>query len=273
MPKKQPTWFCPTSNIGFHKIFCTEGNEGLVLQLLNSIIDDRKIVSFERLDPYHQINSRTHSEFDLYCKCDDGSRVIIECQNSTKAGRFINRSLVYSSLAILDQAREKWRYEYEKVYFIGLLTYNQWRDRTQAITKVGLFTEEDHVLVNDKFLQIFVELPKLGLERGEDGAGMQFLRALRDIGKTDERPDEYKDPALDQLFHASMYKHFNKEEQMKYDTEMGWPEDYIDNARNMVLDAVDERSREVAKKMKALGVDCSIIAQGTGLTIEEVEAL
>ena len=34
-----------------------------------------------------------------------------------------------------------------------------------------------------------------------------------------------------------------------------------------------EKSREVAKKMKALGVDCSIIAQGTGLTVEEIEAL
>ena len=30
---------------------------------------------------------------------------------------------------------------------------------------------------------------------------------------------------------------------------------------------------EVARKMKALGVDCSTIAQGTGLTVEEVEAL
>lgn len=118
-----------------------------------------------------------------------------------------------------------------------------------------------------------MELPKLGPEKGEDGAGRKFLRALRDTGKTYERQSEYADPALDPLFHASMYKHLNREEKMKYDNEMRWPEDYIDNARNMVLDAVAEKSREVARNMKDKGLDARTIADCTGLTIEEIGAL
>ena len=88
----KPTYFNPMSNIGFHKIFCTEGNEELVLQLLNAVIDDRQIESFERLDSYHQINEKTHSVFDLYCKCADGSRIIVECQNKGGSAMFMNRT-------------------------------------------------------------------------------------------------------------------------------------------------------------------------------------
>ena len=117
---EKPTWFRPISDVGFHKIFCTEGNDELVLQLLNAVIDDRKIVGFTRLDPVHQINNDTCSTFDLYCTCDDGSRVIVECQNVCDAREFMNRALAYSALAILDQARNNWHYRFDKIYFVGL---------------------------------------------------------------------------------------------------------------------------------------------------------
>lgn len=77
----QPTYFRPTSDVGFHKIFCTEGNDELVIQLLNAVIDDKTILSFERLDPVHTVNTETYCTFDIYCKCDDGERIIVECQN------------------------------------------------------------------------------------------------------------------------------------------------------------------------------------------------
>ena len=106
--KQNPTYFRATSNVGFHKIFCTEGNEGLVLQLLNAVIDDRTIESFEFLDTTHTPNSDTYSTFDLYCECSDGDRIIVECQNVSGRAEFMNRALAYSSMAILDRAQKNW---------------------------------------------------------------------------------------------------------------------------------------------------------------------
>ena len=156
----QPTWFRPTSDVGFHKLFCSEGNDELVLQLLNAVINEKTIVSFKRLDPYHQINIDAHSTFDLYCTCDDGSRVIVECQKGDRNRNFMNRALAYSAMAILDQAKDRWQYKFDKVYFVGLLNYIAWKERSQAITEIALYTSDDHTLANDNYLQIFVELPK-----------------------------------------------------------------------------------------------------------------
>ena len=66
-------------------------------------------------------------------------------------------------MAILDQARPNWYYQLDKVYFVGLMNFKMWKDREQAFTKVGLYTVDDHILANDNYLQIFVELPKFAV--------------------------------------------------------------------------------------------------------------
>ena len=291
--KKTPTYFKPTSDVGFHKLFCTEGNDQLVLQLLNAVIDDQKIVGFQRLDSVHQLNIDTTAIFDLYCECADGSRIIVECQNGSGSTNFMNRALAYSAIAILDQARAGWRYDFEKVYFIGLLNYVHWHGRPQAITKVALYTEDDHILAQQKYLQIFVELPKL--QAGTDGEdpGRLFLRALRDIGKSDARPEEYVRKDLDLLFHASSYTSLDAEERARYDENMTTVEDLMDYARECSERAREEgmrkgmekgmkkgeargeakKQREIARAMLSGNVDLAAITKFTGLSEQEIRNL
>ena len=270
---KKPKFFKPTSNIGFHKLFCTEGNDELVLQLLNAVIDDHRIVSFRRLDTVHQINADTSAIFDLYCTCDDGTRIIVECQNASGSANFMNRALAYSALAILDQARTGWRYDFEKVYFIGLLNYVHWHGRPQAITKVALYTENDYLLAQKNYLQIFVELPKLQAETDGDDFGRIFLRALRDIGESDERPEEYKRKDLDLLFRTSDYNNLNSEEKKSYDKNMTTVEDLMDYARECGERAKEEKQREIAKNFLSKGIDIAVISECTGLSESEIKSL
>ena len=221
---KTPTYFRPTSNVGFHKLFCTEGNDELVLQLLNAVIDDHRIVSFKRLDTVHQINADTSAIFD-------------------------------------------------KVYFIGLLNYVHWHGRPQPITKVALYTEDDHLLAQKNYLQIFVELPKLQAETDGDDFGRIFLRALRDIGKSDERPEEYSHKDLDLLFRTSDYNNLNNEEKKSYDKNMTTVEDLMDYARECGERAKAESRLEIAKNLLSAGIDKKTIASCTGLTEAEIKAL
>ena len=282
---EKPTWFRPISDVGFHKIFCTEGNDELVLQLLNAVIDDRKIVGFTRLDPVHQINNDTCSTFDLYCTCDDGARVIVECQNVCDAREFMNRALAYSALAILDQARANWHYRFDKIYFVGLMNFRMWKNRNRAFTKVGLYTADDHILANANYLQIFVELPKLAPERDSEDFGNLFLRALRDIGKSRVRQEEYADKRLDPLFNASDYNHLSDKEQRQYEDSMTTVEDLMSYARVQRAEGVEEGmergieegmekgKEEVAKAMKADGVPVETIAKYSGLSEADIRAL
>lgn len=284
---KDPMYVQPTSDIGFHWIFCTEGNDEVVLQLLNILIDDKEIVSFVRLDPEHVVNADTRFTFDLYCKCADGSRIIVECQNKSKRERFMNRALAYSAMAINDQLRPKMKYEYSKVYFIGLLNYDQFKHRKEPITKVRLYTE-DHVLANDNYLQIFVELRKLPKKSGDDFPTV-FLKALRDLGQTEKQDEGFKDERLQALLKAASFPSMPKQQQQDYKEYMTTEQDVREYWEEQVSDAREEGfaegmaqgeakgkaegMMEVARAMKAEGMETSLIVKLTGLEADKINAL
>ena len=286
--RKDPKYVVPTSDFGFHWVFCKEGNEELVLQLLNACIDEKEIVSFTWLNPEHTVNADTSFRFDLYCECSDGSRVIVECQNWTKRENFLRRALAYSAMAITDQLKPKLNYNFNKVYFIGLLNYNQFPDRQQAITKVSFHTDDDHRPVDEDYLQIFVELRKLPSENDGDFSNL-FLRAIRDIGKGEKTEQNYTDKRLDLLKRAADFGSMPGEKQKRYKDDMSTEEDIREYWEEQVSDArlegkaeglaegeakgKAESQREIAKNFLALGIDPATIAKATGLSEDEVRKL
>lgn len=301
MTLKKPNFFRPTSDVGFAKLFGKSGDKDLLLQLLNSVIPDRHITDVERMDTTHRLPNDASCRFDIYCKCEDGEHIIVEMQNASHSASFIKRSLIYSALAMQDQAAPNWNYAYKKVYFVGLLNYVQFSDRKPAITRVSLQSEDDHLIVNEDFLQIFIELPKLAAKEQVGrltSASEKFLCAIRDIGKAfDERPDEYQDPLLDKLFRQSHYNLLTNDEEELYRKSMTTLEDYrayyeeqieIATARmkkqvtEQVTQQVTEqvtqqvaqaRDTAIARLMLADGVPPENIAKWTGLSLEDVSSL
>ena len=148
-----------------------------------------------------------------------------------------------------------------------------WNDRPQAFTKVGLYTADDHILANGNYLQIFVELPKLAPERDSEDFGNLFLRALRDIGKSRIRQEEYTDKRLDSLFNASDYNHLSDKEQRQYEENMTTVEDLMSYARVQRAEGKAEGKEEMAKAMKADGVPVETIARYSDLSETDIKAL
>ena len=81
---EDPKYVAPTSDIGFHWVFGKEGNEELVVQLLNACIDDKEILSVKRLNTEHVVNAETTFRFDLYCECSDGDCGVPELQQEAE---------------------------------------------------------------------------------------------------------------------------------------------------------------------------------------------
>ena len=88
-------YIIPTSDWGFKRLFGSEINKGLLIGLLNRIIDDRVIEDQEYLDRvvFVPVGSVRRMSFDVYCRCKDGSRVIVEMQNYAKTS-FVERAVV-----------------------------------------------------------------------------------------------------------------------------------------------------------------------------------
>ena len=305
---EDPKYVAPTSDIGFHWVFGKEGNEELVVQLLNACIDDKEILSVKRLNTEHVVNAETTFRFDLYCECSDGSRVIVECQNYNRRQNFLKRALVYSAMAITDQLKPKLDYKIDKVYFIGLLNYNQFPDSNRAITQVGLFTKGDYQPVCEDFLQIFVELRKLPAETDGDFSTL-FLSAIRDLGRVADSDQRYTDARLDRLKRAAQFSSMSAQEQEEYKIGMTTEADYIAYMEEQISDARAEWLAEgkaeglaegeargraegkaeghaegiaegeakaqlaIAINLKSLSLPEDQIAAATGLSIEEIRQL
>ena len=309
---EDPKYVAPTSDIGFHWVFGKEGNEELVVQLLNACIDDKEILSVKRLNTEHVVNAKTTFRFNLYCECSDGSRVIVECQNYNRRRNFLKRALVYSALAITDQLKPKLDYKIDRVYFIGLLNYNQFPNSKRAITQVGLFTKGDNQPVCEDFLQIFVELRKLPAETDGDFSTL-FLSAIRDLGRVADSDKRYTDARLDRLKRAAQFSSMSAQEQEEYKIGMTTEADYIAYMEEQISDAraewlaegkaeglaegeakgeargraeglVEGESKgkymgkmeaqlEIARNLKSLSLPEDQIAAATGLSIEEIRKL
>ena len=282
-----PTFFRPISDVGFKKLFASEGNEDLTIQLLNSIIDDEVITEVEYLNPVHTIKAETTATFDLYCKTADDKRIIVEMQKGGSDKKFFpNRAIAYSSLAIMDMWRKNGRYSFDKLYFIGILNYSQFRGRKQWLTKSQLRASDDNYLVNENYLQIYVELPKLAASASDNPTlREQFLMAISNLDKYKSRPEAYSDISLDRLISESSYANLTQDERQNYDKEMSTEEERQSYLKILEQEAV-ERGMEQgiqqgiqqgklddARKFKAAGISIDTICQCTGLEKETVEAM
>ena len=101
---------------------------------------------------------------------------------------------------------------------------------------------------------------------------MQFL---------EERPAELRQEIFDLLFQAAEIATFTPEDKVKYDFNMTTERDIHNQIRYAEkkgreegrAEGEEKRNLENAKNFKKLGVAVETIAQATGLTVEQVEAL
>ena len=104
---------------------------------------------------------------------------------------------------------------------------------------------------------------------------------MRDIGKTDSRPEEFEGKEYDPLFRAASCRTLDKDELKKYETEMTteddtreWLEHELELTRQAALaEGAHEAAVETARRMLAEGLSKEIVIRCTGLSPEEIAGL
>ena len=201
----------------FKLVFGRESTKDVMIEFLNQVIPDRKIVDLEFIDKeMHPVERDAKgSVYDMFCKTDSGTRIIVEVQRR-KQPFYPERAIYYSTFQIQRQVEAGAdNYDFLPVYVINILNFkmdNQ-KDYIEVKTVYRLYEEASHRLLTDRVTFIFIELPKFRKSINElDGnilEGMYFC--FKNMAVLDERPKVLSHQIFNKIFEVSELYNMDQE--------------------------------------------------------------
>jgi len=214
----------PLTDFGFHKIFGTEANKGLLIDFLNEVIRGESVIidiEYFRSEQWGFVETNRKAVFDIFCKTKNGESFIVEMQKAKQA-YFRDRSIFYASLPILNQAvKGIWDFRLKAVYLVAILDFLIFEefedDRKYVVEHVSLMRERTKTVFSDKLKFAFVELPKFNKKEKELVAHFdKWLYLLRNLPKLKSRPESVGGKIFDELFDLADIKRLTKEDMETY---------------------------------------------------------
>ena len=277
----------------FKLVFGRESTKDVMIEFLNQVIPDRKIIDLEFIDKeMHPVERDAKGVvYDMFCKTDTGARIIVEVQRR-KQPFYPERALYYSTFQIQRQVEAGAdNYNFLPVYVINILNFKMDDAPSDVKTVYRLYEEHSHALLTDRVTFIFIELPKFNKSIDElDGNildGMYFC--FKNMGTLKERPEVLKHQVFQKIFEVTEIYNMDEVTREKVIHKMTTERDLRNQIAYARQEAIDEgraeglaegradgrreANLETALKFKQLGVDVMIISEATGLSLEEIEKL
>lgn len=287
MIMKGEVYINPLTDFGFKRIFGTPMNKDLLIDFLNALFEGETFIediSYSQNEHFGSNNDQRRAIFDVYCLTSTGGHIIVEMQNAYQQ-YFKDRSIYYSTFPIAEQAKQgDWNYELKDVYTVGILNFafpeNQQDNRLVRVVKLtDVLTKE---IFYDKLAYYYVELVNFNKGLSElETVFDKWLYALKNMQNLLERPAELQGKVFAKLFEQAEIAKFTPEERLDYEQSSNAYRDIknsLDTSKKVgfeegMVQGKNDRSREIARNMKAAGIAVSLIVQTTGLTVEEIETL
>ena len=197
----------------------------------------------------------------------------------TEQAFFKDRSVFYASFPIQQQGQHgsDWNFELKSVYTVGILNFVFPEDEYAPSCfhhEVKLMDKDDKHVFYDKLTFIYLEMPKFNKTEDElDGMLDKWLFVLKNLTRLFDRPAALQERVFKKLFEQAEIARFTPEEILEYEDSVKIYRDLKNSMDTSYQKGVLNEKNENARKMKALGIDYSIISQVTGLTLEEIEGL
>ncbi|MBC7553932.1 MAG: PD-(D/E)XK nuclease family transposase [Taibaiella sp.] len=285
----------PLTDFGFKRLFGSEPNKDLLIDLLNSIFNGRKhIVSLEYNKNEHpaEIKAEGSAIFDLTCTGEDGERFIIEVQRGRQAN-FKKRAIYYTSLLAAGQApkgnRAAWAYDLPEIYFIALLEDFSVESVSDGQYKrdICLVNRDTGKLFYEGLGYIFLELVNFAKKEEELEDDLdKWLYVLKNICLMDKMPVFMRKTIFEKVFSIAEYTNMTKEEKNMYNAALKrkWDaQNVLDYAVNTakqegkIEGKIEERAKAEAEKrisalaLRKMGLPVPDIAKALGLSEDEVK--
>ena len=263
----------------FKLVFGRESTKDVMIEFLNQMITDRNIVDLEFLDKeMHPVERDLKgSVYDMFCKTDDGSRIIVEVQRR-KQPFYPERAIYYSTFQIQRQVEAGAEYyDFLPVYVVNILNFamDGNTDHSEVKSVYRLYNENNHSLLTDRVTFIFLELGKFNKTLDElDGnvlEGMYFC--FKNMAVLEECPKVLTHQIFRKIFEVSELYNMDQDTRDKVIHKMTTERDLRNQMAYARQEAIEEGLTEVARGMLADGMPVDKIAKYTNLSIEEIEAL
>ena len=281
----------PKADLTFKKVF---GNHpDLLISLLNALLPLKKnqqIKSIEYLptelvpvDPLHK-----DTIVDVRCKDIEGRQFVVEMQMAW-TDAFKQRVLFKASKAYVSQAEMGYKYEdLQPVYSLNLVNEIFEKDIKECIHNYRIVHDKYTKKVIEGLCFTFIELPKFEPHtKKEKRMTVLWLRFLTEINdKTQEVPAELlENPEISKALEEVKISAFTDEELRAYDkfwdrvsSEKTLMEGRYDEGLKQGMEVgkqagLEEKALEIAKKMKAAGMDAVTIHEMTGLDMNVIEKM
>ncbi len=278
-------YISPFTDFGFKKLFGTEPNKDLLIDFLNELLrkDEGEIVDLSYLskEQLGRAEDDRKAIFDIYCENEKGDKFIVEIQKA-KQRYFKDRSIYYSSFPIQSQGKQgKWNFQLTSVYTIGILDFVFEEDKDDHDIyhhEVQLFDKSTQKVFYDKLTYIYLEMPKFTKTEAELETHFdKWLFVLRNLEDLTKRPEKLQEKIFAKLFAQAEIASYSDAEYTQYEESLKYYRD-LNNSIDTAFDEGKiegeiEGKIETAKKMKRKGYPIDDIADVTGLSTIEIEAL
>ena len=156
----------PKNDFLFKKIFSSGGNEDLLIDLLNSILNPPEKQRITQVEIANPIKERDFADdklaiMDIVARASDGRLFTIEIQVANEP-EMQKRALYYWSNIFVSQARSGMEYEeLKKTISINIMDYRLWSQTKKYHTVFQPLEETEGFLLTDAAEIRFIELPKM----------------------------------------------------------------------------------------------------------------
>ena len=300
----------PFTDWGFKHIFGREESKDVLIEFLNDLLQGERVITDVRF-----LNNEQQSEqfegrkviYDIFCETDTGEHLIIEMQNRWQE-HFKDRGLYYMSQAVVQQAvtGSKWNFKLAAVYGVFFINFVLDKEETDCFRKdVALVELNTGKVFNNKFRQIYIELPQFKKEESECQTFFEYwIYILKHMDNLEKIPFLDEKAIFKRLSEIASRPNLTKEERAQYEAEWRMYNDYFNSIESAEKKArmeqeearakglaeglaeghaegraegraegLAEAKLEDAQKMKSKGYPIADIAEITGLSIEEINNL
>ena len=288
----------PFTDIGFKRIFGQEFSKPLLLDFLNNLLAGEQVIKeltfLDKEQPAIYADDRSLI-YDIYCTTDNNENIIVEMQNKDQSF-FKKRSIYYVSEAIARQGEKGslWKYQIKAVYLIAFLNFKNNEIGNTFRTDVALMNTATKELFSHDIRMTYLQLPFFNKEVEECNTGFErWIYVLKHMDILDRLPFEAQSSVFRKLSQIADISALSKEERLKYDEGIkkyrdtlcvmdfainnGRKEGIEQGRKQGIEEGRKEGRKEVrlenARKVKQKGYPIEDIADITGLTMAEIEAL
>lgn len=240
----------------FKLVFGRESTKDVMIEFLNQVIPDRRIEDLEFIDKeMHPVERDSKgSVYDMFCKTDDGARIIVEVQRR-KQPFYPERAIYYSTFQIQRQVEAGAEYyDFLPVYVVNILNFrmNANEQCPDVKTVYRLYEESTHHLLTDRVTFIFLDLSKFCKTIDElDGnvlEGMYFC--FKNMACLENRPAALKHEVFTKIFAVTELYNMDQQTRDKVLDKMTTERDL----RNQMAWARQEAIEEGLAEGRAIGL-------------------